>query len=132
MFLLAGVGSVTVALITAFMPTYVPFVCMRFLQGFLATAKTSAGFITGNTFSNQRKLNSKSSEYCLCGAIVRGLIRLLIRKLYHFIGVSIPVHLPLLCPIFMIRPREERWGPAEICQHLSVPIVSHITQARLD
>ena len=25
-----------------------------------------------------------------------------------------------------IRPREDRWGPAEICQNLSVPIVSHM------
>ena len=64
-----------------------------------------------------------------CGAIPRGLIGLLISRLYHFIGVSIPFHIPLIVSEYHDHNEKygaERWGPAEICQNLSVPIVSQV------
>ena len=51
------------------------------------SAYVSAAHHTSSWLDHE--LNSKSSEHCLCGA--RGLI-----GLYHFIGVSILFHMPLI------------------------------------
>ena len=82
-----------------------------------------------NTSIYSHKLNSKSSEYCLCGPIALAFI-----GLWHCTGFNSLSYANYCTNIIIttkIRPSEERWGPAEICQNLSVPIVSHSSQARL-
>ena len=62
----------------------------------------------------QYKLNSKISKYCLCGAIARGVIGSCISRVYHFIGVSIPFHMPFI--VSQYHDHNEKY--IQFCTHL--------------
>ena len=65
------------------------------------------------------KLNSKSSEYCLCGSIARVFIGLLISRLYHFIGESIPFHMSYIVSQYHVH--NEIYGRREVGSNINLP-----------